>query len=203
MQMKRRAGAKRRIDYDKLVKLRECGKSFKEIASILGISPSGGRYAAQIAKSERQHSQWDAQEEDYLLSRYGTMSDTSIAHNLNRELSEVRAKAKEMRLGSKLDNVDGVTLSSIATALWGNSSAQYQRKLLDMGVPYTVVSYGNEQTYHIVNLDDFFKWAKKHQDELNFCKFEKWIFGKEPAWVDIKRKKDWAEYREKRWEAYT
>lgn len=203
MLMKGKVGKKRRIDYEEIFRLRKIGKTIKEIADVMGLSTSGAQYAVQVAMLEHKNlDYWDARDEEYLINQYGRKSDIVIANNLNRTLDDVRRKAKELKLGSKLDNADGVTLSKVARVLWGNRAPFYQKKLIAMGIPYETINYGTSKNYYVVNLDKFFKWAKKHQDELNFCKFEKWIFGKEPAWVDVKRKRDWAEYREKRWEAY-
>jgi hypothetical protein len=42
-----------------------------------------------------------------------------------------------------------------------------------------------------VYIEDFWKWAEKNQDLLDFSRFEENALGKEPAWVKEKRKIDY------------
>ena len=62
-----------------------------------------------------------------------------------------------------------------------------------------------KNTFKIVYLDEFWKWAEKNRSFLDFSKMEPLTLGKEPAWVNEQRKKDYksnALQRKDRWTPY-
>lgn len=53
----------------------------------------------------------------------------------------------------------------------------------------------NKQTYRVIDIYEFWEWAEKNQDFLDFSNFEKYALGAEPEWVDKKRVRDCAKAR--------
>ena len=47
------------------------------------------------------------------------------------------------------------------------------------------------QSKEMVDMRKFWEWAEENKKQLNFAKFEKGALGKEPDWVDEKRKLDY------------
>jgi DNA-binding NarL/FixJ family response regulator len=47
----------------------------------------------------------------------------------------------------------------------------------------------------VVQYKDFWKWAEKNKQMLDFSKIEKGILGPEPAWVEVKRNADFIKKR--------
>lgn len=60
-------------------------------------------------------------------------------------------------------------------------------------------------TFKIIYLDEFWKWAEKNRSFLDFSKMEPLALGKEPEWVNEQRKKDYksnALQRKDQWTPY-
>ena len=48
----------------------------------------------------------------------------------------------------------------------------------------------NDNTFRVVDIEQFWKWASKHRKALDFSKFQENALGKEPDWVKEKRRID-------------
>lgn len=194
-------GRKREVDYDAIHDLFAQGKRPMDISKELGI-PSRTVLRALSTFSDYDiiaRRRWTKEDIDYLCKWFGRRCNTVIAKSLNRTVTAVAYKASKLRLGRKIYNMDGLTMTALVTAVFGvNKDSGFRKKLIENGLPHTIVRFGRAK-YYVVNVDKFFKWAYLHQDILNFRRFEKYALGKEPAWVDIKRKADWAEFNAERW----
>lgn len=131
---------------------------------------------------------WTTAETDYLESSWGSTSITGIANKLNRSVSAIRNKAFRIGLGNFIDSGDDVSLNQIVRA-FGNWYSWTVAKWIKAGIPVKNKKI-IQRKYRMVNLCDFWKWAEQHKNLLSFKDFELNALGKEPAWVDEKRKAD-------------
>ena len=105
-----------------------------------------------------------------------------------------------------LENGAYVTLNQLAIALTGGNFSSYCKKswIENRGMPVHSKKV-IKNTFKIVYLDEFWKWAEKNRSFLDFSKMEPLTLGKEPAWVNEQRKKDYksnALQRKDRWTPY-
>ena len=149
---------------------------------------------------------WTKEEVEYLKEKWGNVSIPILAKKLNRSVNAVKLKAGRLNLGPMLENGAYVTLNQLAIALTGKNFSSYCKKswIENRGMPVhnkKVI----KNTFKIVYLDEFWKWAEKNRSFLDFSKMEPLTLGKEPAWVNEQRKKDYksnALQRKDRWMPY-
>lgn len=133
---------------------------------------------------------WEQEELDFLEDKWGILSISAIAKKLNRTTTSIQIKANRLGLGTFIDSAEYITLSKFIQALGYKQGYTYTcNRLIKLGLPVKkkkIVS----RNIKIVYLDDFWKWAEEHKNDINFAKFEKGDLGLEPEWVEEKRKAD-------------
>lgn len=149
---------------------------------------------------------WTKEEVEYLKEKWGNVSIPILAKKLNRSVNAVKLKAGRLNLGPMLENGAYVTLNQLAIALTGGIFSSYCKKswIENRGMPVHSKKV-IKNTFKIVYLDEFWKWAEKNRSFLDFSKMEPLTLGKEPAWVNEQRKKDYksnALQRKDRWMPY-
>lgn len=149
---------------------------------------------------------WTKEEVEYLKEKWENVSIPILAKKLNRSVNAVKLKAGRLNLGPMLENGAYVTLNQLAIALTGKNFSSYCKKswIENRGMPVhnkKVI----KNTFKIVYLDEFWKWAEKNRSFLDFSKMETLTLGKEPEWVNEQRKKDYtsnALQRKDKWTPY-
>ncbi len=135
---------------------------------------------------------WTKEDVEYLKEKWGTVSIPYLAQKLNRSVNAIKLKAGRLNLGPMLENGSYVTLNQVAIALTGRPFSSYYKKswIENRGMPVhnkKVI----KNTFKIVYLDEFWKWAEKNRSFIDFSKMEPLALGKEPEWVKQQRKKDY------------
>ena len=135
---------------------------------------------------------WAPAEESYLEEKWGTISIKGIAKNLNRSENAVVVRSQRMGLGAFLDAGDYITWNQLQIALgMGLSGSGYKMiswvKNRDFPIHTKLI---RSKSFKIVFLNEFWVWAEKNQTFLDFSRFEPLALGKEPAWVQGKRRHD-------------
>lgn len=149
---------------------------------------------------------WTKEEVEYLKEKWGNVSIPILAKKLNRSVNAVKLKAGRLNLGPMLENGAYVTLNQLAIALTGKNFSSYYKKswIENRGMPVHNKKVINN-TFKIIYLDEFWKWAEKNRSFLDFSKMEPLALGKEPEWVNEQRKKDYksnALQRKDQWTPY-
>lgn len=126
-----------------------------------------------------------------MQEKWGSTSIKVLARSLGRSENAIIVKAQRMKLGAFLEAGDYMTLNQLYAALGVSSGVAYRRTswIRKRGFP---VSYKTVRSnkFQIVKLADFWKWAEQNQDILDFSRFEPLSLGKEPDWVEQKRRFD-------------
>lgn len=133
---------------------------------------------------------WSEKDTMYLQNNWGNISLSKMCKKLNRTEDAIISKARKLKLGSVRIGGDLITLSELLKAIgqW-NSYSWIKPKYIKNGLPIVEVRK-KERSVIKVKLDDFWKWAEKNKNVVNFARFEKGALGKEPGWADEKRKAD-------------
>ena len=134
---------------------------------------------------------WKENEIEYLVDNWGIKNIKSISKELNRSENAIIVKARKMKLGAFLDSGDYVTLNQLMNALGITNGSSYTINLWikELGLPVRRKKVRNN-SFKIIKIDKFWKWAKDNQTRLDFSKFPKNLLGEEPPWVEEKRKQD-------------
>ena len=141
---------------------------------------------------DRRCKKWTKEEIDFLVDRWGTERNiVRLAGKLHRTVEGVIKKARKLKLGAYLDNGEGITYADLARAFGIYQSFHwYKQKLIKAGLPIYKKIVKNKKVDKI-RLTDFWEWAAKNKEALNWSKLEKNILGEEPKWVDKQRKMDY------------
>ena len=141
---------------------------------------------------------WTKKEESYLIENWGTISVKTMAKNLRRSENAILVRKCRLGLGAFLENGEYITWNQLQVALGKERS----------GSGYKMISWVqnrnfpihtkrvNDNSFKIVYLDEWWEWAEKNMDLLDFSKFEENIIGEEPAWGIEKRQHDFEKSRE-------
>jgi len=134
---------------------------------------------------------WTEKECDYLQEKWGTVSLKGIAKNLNRSENSILLKVQHLGLSPFLESGDYITWHQLLVALGIDSSGMYKNIswIKNRGCPVKMKKV-NKCSFKIIYLDDFWKWAEKNIDFLDFSGFEEKSLGVEPGWVKEKRRRD-------------
>lgn len=136
---------------------------------------------------------WTKEEIEYLQEHYGTLSYGTLAKNLDRSVGAINNMARRLQVGAFLECGDYITFHQLLIAL-GHDKSGYGYKTIswvknrDFPLRYKRV---HQNRFKIVYLDDFWEWAEKNQDLLDFSRFEENVLGLEPEWAKRKRKLDY------------
>lgn len=124
---------------------------------------------------------WTTEEEVYLYQKYFRQSVTKTAKKLNRTEQAIHNKAS--RLGLCYNYVNAQT---IATCF--NSDKDVVKRWIEKcDLKHAKMPYKFGYRYYI-KVEDFWKWACLHKDEINWSKYELKSLLPEPEWVKEKKK---------------
>ena len=136
---------------------------------------------------------WTPEDEACLREHWGCKDGVpSIAKMLGRSVNAVKTRARRLKLGAYRLGGDDITFNQLVRTIVGVDvfGCQYTMERWEHnGLPIKRQRMINDYVRR-VNIDAFWRWAKNHQDILDFSRFEENALGKEPAWVKEKRKID-------------
>lgn len=133
---------------------------------------------------------WTQEELDFLEEKWGVLSKKLIAKKLNRSLNSVIVKAVRLGLGRYINARDEITLNLLINTLgYKNSYSWVSKKFENHNIPIKKMKI-IDKSVKMVNINEFWKWAEKNKEILNFANFEEGALGKEPVWVKEKRNID-------------
>ncbi len=134
---------------------------------------------------------WTKEEIEYVESSWGVYSIPKIAKNLNRTLHSIKVKAVRIGLKRALHQGDYITFNQLMVEFKINGG--YARNIwIKAGCPVKEKRIIKKK-YKIIYLNQFWTWAEKNKNIINFAKLEENILGEEPGWVKEKRKIDMVE----------
>ncbi|MBP3677410.1 MAG: hypothetical protein J6I97_03600, partial [Agathobacter sp.] len=134
---------------------------------------------------------WTKEEDDYLLEKWGSVSVKHIAKRLNRSENAIIVRKNRLGLGKFLEHGEYLTWNQLIIALGKGNTDSYKMIswVENRGFPLHTQRV-NQNTFKVVYLDEWWEWAERNRDLLDFSKFEENMLGEEPAWVKVKRKHD-------------
>ena len=133
---------------------------------------------------------WTAEEIEYLEDSWGKKSIATIAKNLNKSKNAVINKKNRLGLGPFIDRQGYYTMKRLTDALGVDCNGYKTISWVEKRGLKTHRLKCNKQTHRVIDIYEFWEWAEKNQDFLDFSRFEKRALGAEPEWVDKKRVRD-------------
>ena len=175
------------IDKDVLKKLYiEQDKTQEEISEILNVPDSTVSYYV-VKYNLKKTRPWTQEEIEYLEDKYGAISLTTIAKNLNRSISSVNTKKTKLKLGSVYNATEYLTIPQLAEIV-GVDRTTVADWIKNKYLNATKRVLHTKGKYWRIKTSDFWKFVKEYPKFIDFSKFEENSLGKEPAWVKNVRK---------------
>lgn len=139
---------------------------------------------------------WTKQELDYLSSKWGSTSISTIAKNIGRSINAVKIKANRIGLIDQRLCGEYVSLNQLLIAVKGtNAGGSYVNIswIKNRGLPIHKKKIVNK-SIRVVVLREFWEWAEKNRSFIDFSKMEPLSLGEEPPWVEKQRKNDYKSF---------
>ena len=140
---------------------------------------------------------WTKQEDEYLAEYWGTVSVATLAKNLGRSENAIIVRKSRLGLGAFLESGDYVTWNQLLKAIGCGSNAggyKVTSWIKNWDFPIHTRRVKNN-SFKVVYLHEWWIWAEKNRDLLDFSKFEENSLGEEPDWVKEKRRHDYEKNR--------
>lgn len=131
---------------------------------------------------------WTPEEVAYLEESWGMTSIPTIANKLGRSVEAVTLKAYRLGLGRHIHSGTRITLVQLCKALGNKNFYNNARtRWIPLGLP---VRYQRviDSKFAMIDIDDFWEWAEKNKDIIDFSHMEAGALGREPAWVKEARR---------------
>lgn len=139
---------------------------------------------------------WTREEMDLLESRWGTHSIARLSTMLKRTKGAILKKARKMNLGGCYGGDDRLTFCKLIKVITPNTGYRSTiAKLLKKGGLPTKSIQLRKRVVRVVNLDDFWKWAEKNKELINWSNVTENVLGKEPSWVKERRRIDFLNHK--------
>ena len=134
---------------------------------------------------------WSNNDIELLIRLWDTnYSLETIANKLNRSVYAIKVKACRLKLGPRIKYPEYISLYELLSILGMEKSYTHQKnKFIKFNAPLKRKNIKDRKVL-CLKINDFWEWAYNNKLILNFSKFEKNSLGKEPEWVDEKRKSD-------------
>lgn len=135
-------------------------------------------------------SNWTSEEKELLRDMWGDKSFPVMAKRLGRSINAIKIMAGRLNLPRMLDCGNYVTFSALLEAIGQHHNYSFcVSRWTDRGLPIKKQRV-NTTSFRTVDIDDFWLWAEKNKDAVDFSRFEPGNLGKEPDWVAEKRRAD-------------
>ena len=143
---------------------------------------------------------WTKEEVTYLRDKWGSVSINTIMTHTGRSFNAITNKVRRLGLPPFLECGDYITVNVLCKTIFGHNFDSYKLTswVKNRKFPLRTVVRGNCRI-KVVYIDDFWKWAEKNQNFLDFSNFEKYTLGCEPEWVQKKRVQDMKRYKTTKW----
>lgn len=147
-----------------------------------------------MAKLDNSRKGWSDKDIEFLSSRWGTCTIQKLSTMLKRTPNAVLRKASRLKLGGCYGGDDRLTCGELVKVIAPKGCyATVINRLIANGLPITEIKL-RKRVMRVVRLDAFWKWAEKHKELIDWSRFEINALGKEPSWVNQRRKIDFTNY---------
>jgi hypothetical protein len=138
----------------------------------------------------KKYSFWSEEEIDFLDENWGKYALKKLAKRLNRTETAIIVKAKRLGLGPTKYNTEYMNARELSGALGVDMHVITDRWIPKYGLKARRKVTLKTFKFWRIKIEDFWAWAEYNQDKFNSRRFEQGTLGKEPGWMQIKRKRD-------------
>jgi predicted transcriptional regulator len=133
---------------------------------------------------------WTNEEEDFLKEKVGTLSIPILSKRLGRSALAVELRLRKLGIENTKFLSGKLTANELANALKIDSHTVY-RWIKENGLKAVYKTTRHVAKFYLIDVSDFWKWAEKNKEKINFTKIYPFILLPEPDWVAEERKRDY------------
>ena len=139
---------------------------------------------------DQMNRKWTTEEEELLSDLWGDKPIEYIARVLIRTEISIVNRAFVLGLGSQIENnYDGLTIPEISN-LFLVGTITILTSWVVLGLKIHTRKISNNKSYKYVTINELFEFLERNQNIWDSRVLEKNILGKEPEWLQEKRKRD-------------
>lgn len=143
---------------------------------------------------------WTTEEINFLKEWVGIYSVEGIANRLQRTPKGVLSKLNRLGITNMREVTGTMSLLQLARAV-GVSRSVITRWIQLYGLPAKKKNYYYYKTrkieHYSIYPDEFWKWAEKNKDKINFANVKRYAILPEPEWFEAELRKDAAQIAKK------
>ena len=133
---------------------------------------------------------WTAEEKELLCELYGKYSIPTIAKRFGRSENAILVMRERLRLGGVLENSEFITVNRLLKEFgYIQCGGYFKGQLERAGFPFKRQRV-KQCSFDMVDIEKFWEWAENCGDLFDFSRLPKNALGKEPDWVDKRRRYD-------------
>lgn len=133
---------------------------------------------------------WTTEEEDFLKEKVGTLSIPILAKRLGRSVNAIEVRMRKLGIENTKFLSGKLTANELANALQVDSHAIYLW-IRNHGLKAVYKATRYTAKFYLIDVNEFWKWAEKNKEKLNFTKIDHLVLLPEPVWVEEERKRDY------------
>jgi hypothetical protein len=130
---------------------------------------------------------WSASEIEYVKQHVGIFKIQTIADKLGRSEQSVLNKMKKLGLSNTKNQTGYLTTNELSDILKVDRTV-IRGWMKRHGLTYIKRATRTTKKFYLIHPKDFWEWAEKHQEKIDFSKIEANSIVPEPAWVNKQRK---------------
>ncbi len=169
------------------------GKKQVEIAKILNVKRTLVNYYCQKYnlkpfKYKRNGKHWTKEEIELLESLYGTYSYNVLSKKLDRSPKSIECKKQKLSLGKIIEATEYINSNELGRALKRNPCT-IRKWIKENGLPCSKRVLKLERKFYRIDVKEFWRWAKKNNDLMDWDRYEIGNLPNEPKWILEEKKK--------------
>ena len=156
-----------------------------------------------MGRKAKQGRKWTKEDVAFLSEHWGSMDYKRLAARLNRSPRAVYLKGWKEDLGDPFLAADGISVNLLPEIFKVSYYRIFKVWIEKYNMPYKEKCFNSGRPIKIFRIDEFWKWAEKHRDMIDFSCLDKNILGAEPPWVNTKRRLDSEKRKNNKWRIWT
>lgn len=145
---------------------------------------------------------WTKEEDDFLRENVGKLRLQTLAEKLGRTVEAVDCRLCRLGIAHTKAMTGRLTANELAN-LVGMEQKAVLRWIRNHGLPAKRKAPKLSQIYHLISPEDFWKWAERNKERIDFSRIKPDSIPPEPEWVEEEREKDRRTIPKRRREPWT
>lgn len=133
---------------------------------------------------------WTKEENNYLEDKVGKVKISTIAKNLNRTVNAVISQIERIGVANTKLESGKITGSELSRLCNVDSHTVYDFWIKKKDLPAQFRVTKLKSRYWLIDVEEFWEWAEKNKDLINFTKIDAHVLLPQPDWVELERKRD-------------